>query len=253
MFRRVILSGGLFLIGTGFLAAQDRPAAKRIETPGTWGSATGFTTLLSSQFQPGRAGEYELFNASSQGSACVGIPTSECLGYAQIQVPDGARLEALDLWGYDVSADSDMHYNVIENCETSAGDYTEVVLDANDLAQSAGDFHYSSSDLGGAVVNNAQCGYTVRVKFTDSGEPPRGSDIRLRKVRVSWTRQVSPAPEGATFDDVPTDHPFFQFVEALAKSQITGGCGNGNYCPDAPLTRGQMAVFLAKGLGLQWP
>ena len=24
-------------------------------------------------------------------------------------------------------------------------------------------------------------------------------------------------------------------------------------CPDAPLTRGQMAVFLAKALGLQWP
>jgi hypothetical protein len=34
---------------------------------------------------------------------------------------------------------------------------------------------------------------------------------------------------------------------------VTGGCGNGNYCPDAPLTRGQMAVFLAKALGLHWP
>jgi hypothetical protein len=25
------------------------------------------------------------------------------------------------------------------------------------------------------------------------------------------------------------------------------------YCPDAPLTRGKMAVFLAKALGLDWP
>ena len=39
----------------------------------------------------------------------------------------------------------------------------------------------------------------------------------------------------------------------FAKSGITGGCGAGNYCPNQPLTRGQMAVFLAKGLGLSWP
>jgi hypothetical protein len=35
-------------------------------------------------------------------------------------------------------------------------------------------------------------------------------------------------------------------------SGITAGCGGGNYCPDAPLTRGQMAVFLSKGLGLHF-
>jgi len=52
---------------------------------------------------------------------------------------------------------------------------------------------------------------------------------------------------------VPTGHPFFQFIEALAAAGITGGCGNGNYCPDNPVTRGQMAVFLAKALGLHWP
>lgn len=57
----------------------------------------------------------------------------------------------------------------------------------------------------------------------------------------------------ASFGDVPTGHPFFQFVEALADSGITAGCGSGNYCPDLPLTRGQMAVFLSKALGLHWP
>ena len=63
---------------------------------------------------------------------------------------------------------------------------------------------------------------------------------------------VSPAPAQATFNDVPTNHPFFQFIEALKASGITGGCQASPplYCPDAPLTRGQMAVFLAKALGL---
>ncbi|HEX4438485.1 MAG TPA: S-layer homology domain-containing protein, partial [Thermoanaerobaculia bacterium] len=41
--------------------------------------------------------------------------------------------------------------------------------------------------------------------------------------------------------------------EALNAAGITGGCGNGNYCPDGPVTRGQMAVFLSKALGLHWP
>lgn len=43
------------------------------------------------------------------------------------------------------------------------------------------------------------------------------------------------------------------FAGMLVASGITAGCGSGNYCPDAPLTQGQMAVFLAKALGLQWP
>ena len=78
-------------------------------------------------------------------------------------------------------------------------------------------------------------------------------DIAIRTVRIRWKRQVSPPPGTATFNDVPTGHIFFQFVEALAASGITAGCGSGNYCPDAPLTRGQMAVFLSKALGLHFP
>ena len=71
-------------------------------------------------------------------------------------------------------------------------------------------------------------------------------------VEIWWRRVVSDPPATRTFGDVTSSHPFYQFIEALAKSGITGGCGGGNFCPDAPLTRGQMAVFLSKALGLQW-
>ena len=86
--------------------------------------------------------------------------------------------------------------------------------------------------------------------FPDEAVP---GEIRLRSVRLLFRRQISPAPAVATFADVPTSHPFFQFVEALSASGITAGCGTAIYCPDAPLTRGQMAVFLSKALGLHWP
>ncbi len=39
---------------------------------------------------------------------------------------------------------------------------------------------------------------------------------------------------------------FADWIEHLASEGITGGCGGGNYCPDQPHTRGQMAVFLVK-------
>ena len=95
--------------------------------------------------------------------------------------------------------------------------------------------------------------FVLAARFGLNGVSEFSGDMRLRGARILFRRQVSPAPGTATFGDVPTGHPFFQFVEALAASGITAGCGSGNYCPDAPLTRGQMAVFLAKALGLHWP
>ena len=52
------------------------------------------------------------------------------------------------------------------------------------------------------------------------------------------------------FDDVPTDHWAAAWIKQLAAEQITGGCGGGNYCPESPVTRAQMAVFLVKTFGL---
>jgi len=52
------------------------------------------------------------------------------------------------------------------------------------------------------------------------------------------------------FDDVPWGHWAFAYIGAFAHAGITAGCGGGNYCPDSPVTRAQMAVFLCKAFGL---
>lgn len=75
----------------------------------------------------------------------------------------------------------------------------------------------------------------------------------LGGVQITWRRQVSPPPGTPTFGDVPPSDAAFAFVEAMVASGITAGCGSGNYCPDGPVTRRQMAVFFAKALGLHWP
>jgi len=58
----------------------------------------------------------------------------------------------------------------------------------------------------------------------------------------SWT----PPPCAGIFGDVPCPGPFADWIEALATEGITGGCGGGNFCPDADVTRAQMAAFLLK-------
>ena len=55
-----------------------------------------------------------------------------------------------------------------------------------------------------------------------------------------------PAATGTVFGDVPISNPFASWIEQLAGWRITGGCGAGNYCPNNPVTRAQMAVFLLK-------
>lgn len=54
-----------------------------------------------------------------------------------------------------------------------------------------------------------------------------------------------PADAPPTFSDT-TGHWAEDWIEALKTDQITSGCNIGLYCPDSPVTRAQMAVFLLK-------
>jgi RHS repeat-associated protein len=57
------------------------------------------------------------------------------------------------------------------------------------------------------------------------------------------------------FADVPTTHSFCGFIERMADDGITGGCSNDPliFCPDAPVSRAQMAVFIETALGVGTP
>ena len=48
------------------------------------------------------------------------------------------------------------------------------------------------------------------------------------------------------FGDVSSTYWASAWIKQLAAEGITGGCGRGNYCPEAPVTRAQMAVFLLR-------
>lgn len=58
------------------------------------------------------------------------------------------------------------------------------------------------------------------------------------------------AYDETTFYDVPSSDPFRSYIETVYKNGITGGCRLSPlmYCPNAQVTRDQIAVFLLRGI-----
>ncbi len=75
--------------------------------------------------------------------------------------------------------------------------------------------------------------------------------VTLTLLVVSTPALAQLAPGGTFVDD---DGSVFEgSIEAIAAEGITKGCNpptNDRYCPDNPVTRGQMAAFLVRALGL---
>ncbi|HEX5838289.1 MAG TPA: putative glycoside hydrolase [Anaerolineales bacterium] len=74
------------------------------------------------------------------------------------------------------------------------------------------------------------------------------AEMSIFLLRGSHSATYTPPSVGSStgFSDVPADHWAASWIKQLAAEGITGGCGGGNYCPNATVTRSQMAVFLVK-------
>ena len=96
-----------------------------------------------------------------------------------------------------------------------------------------------------------RAGVTVGCRVNPPGYCPESPVTREQMavflLRASDTADFTPPPcTAATFADVPCSNPFAPWIYELVRRGITAGCGAGLYCPTAPVTREQMAVFLLK-------
>jgi hypothetical protein len=97
-------------------------------------------------------------------------------------------------------------------------------------------------------------GANVDIVFTiqDLGDSAWDSTVFLDEFIWSNTTQcASGANDYTTFFDVPTSYWAWLWIDELYGAGITGGCATTPillYCPDATVTRAQMAVFLLKGI-----
>ncbi len=163
---------------------------------------------------------------------------------AGLNLPTGSVIDHIAWEVYDNDPASDMG-GWFYACPTA----TACDLYGSDSTTGTPGWTFVNSITLGLTIDNLNNRYFVEIFV---GTDTTGLE-RFRRAVIYYHLQVSPPPDTADFNDVPTGHPYFQFVEALFRSGITAGCGGGNFCPDSPVTRGQMAVFVAKALGLYWP
>jgi hypothetical protein len=73
------------------------------------------------------------------------------------------------------------------------------------------------------------------------------AEMAVFLLRTKYGSGYNPPPATGIFADVPIANQFAPWIEQLYLLGITGGCGTNplRYCPDSPVARDQMAVFLA--------
>jgi hypothetical protein len=200
--------------------------------------AGSFNSIDTSQTILTNGNSYRFFSSSSAPQFLLG----------SVSIPEGVVIDYIGINNCDPGGG---HYNLALYDNTTGANSTQIWQLTTNNNSCEIDYNSSHGALGYEYPMNA--GHDLQIWIYSSAGTPTDGSVGVQSVEVWWRRQVSPAPATSDFGDVPTSSPQFQFIEALYHSGITAGCGGGNYCPDNPVTRGQMAVFLAKALGLNWP
>lgn len=175
--------------------------------------------------------------------------------WAPVQLPTGSVVVYLDLYYHDTAPGAGVFaqfFRLHGGTPAEATPGQDFILGAFS-ADFGGYGVIEAGPISYVIDNDAELSVTGGQYIVGVSMSSNVQELAFKAVDIWYMQQVSPAPASPTFNDVPISDPAFQFIEALAASGITVGCGGGNYCPDAPLTRRQMAVFLAKGFGLYWP
>ena len=194
------------------------------------------------QFQPNTSSD--LINDDGNGYRYFGATAIPYMA-APVTLPAGVAIDTLSA-SYCSENDGDLVFTLWDNGYAGAGN----VLIGHPVYSQAG----CRTTIDGFAGTNydAVTGHPLYLVVYFAGGGTEGA-TKFNDAWIAYFRTVSPPPAQPTFGDVPGSDFGFQYIEALAASGITGGCAGGNYCPDKPITRRQMAIFLAKALALHWP
>ncbi len=83
------------------------------------------------------------------------------------------------------------------------------------------------------------------------GDPVTRAQMAIFLLRAEHGSTYQPPPAtGFMFNDVNTGDFAADWIEQLAREEITLGCGGGNFCPGDAVSRAQMAIFLMRTFNL---
>ena len=116
---------------------------------------------------------------------------------------------------------------------------------------------WASSGSSGVTLFDLPAGIALSHSSYGAGPAAVTYSIQPSPAGRSETIQIGDNPftlsqrrTSQVFDDVPPKDPNFDAVNLLRQASITAGCGSSppRFCPDADVTRGQLAVFLVRSI-----
>ncbi|MGE5279084.1 MAG: S-layer homology domain-containing protein [Acidobacteriota bacterium] len=107
---------------------------------------------------------------------------------------------------------------------------------------------YGSVGFGASADCRTATANCYQVTVSGSPRPATHWDASFREdlsigFAKNWRLHV-----GGSFTDVPGTNPFYKKIETLLHNGITAGCAPTSYCPSDPVSRGQMSLFVARGI-----
>ncbi|MCG6963137.1 MAG: S-layer homology domain-containing protein [Acidobacteria bacterium] len=255
----IVTSAALLLLAPPALAQSGAPAP-----PNAYGQADQLTAYYAARWVPfkGTPSPVQDYISGYIGPSATGY---YAYYWTQVELPNGASLDGLDFLVYDNDANSHVGCTLVgaQGAFPSAGDpdptFDFVAGASTGDAETPGYTVLSPTFVVPQIIHawedwdgDGAASATAFYLQCYAQQVDGNNTLRFWGALLHWHRTISPAPATATFVDVPVGAFGFQHIEALAASGITAGCDATHFCPDAPVTRAQMAVFLAKALGLHW-
>jgi hypothetical protein len=205
---------------------------ERVE-PDDFGTASWAVTFIpASEFQQRGNGT---FTYASFGYVYANSGTADW--WAPVNIPNGVDIYSVRLYYYRTGGSWTWFLT------RYTGTATTQDIDFDTVSSGSG---YGSATFDPVHIIDNRFGYVVNAQASAFG-----SGLRLRGARISWRRFIS-SGGSQIFDDV-SGGPFYSAINNMFRAGITQGCPKSpgfNYCPENVVTRGQMAAFIARSLGL---
>jgi hypothetical protein len=225
---------GLFCV---FLLASGTAAGQQATSGQVWGTGVIVKTIPATSFVPADAFTVANMGVSATGTVC-NAAVGACRFSSGVELPTGALIVGFDLEACD---NTNLGYAGIQVRSCPVGEPCGGIAAVNTYPGCV------TSTTASHTVQNGSEYYPIFVTVNDES-----ASVAFRAVRIRYQLQLSEPPASSSFDDVAVDDPNRAAIEAMVAAGVATGCGNENFCPDNPVTRAQLAVYLARALGLHW-
>jgi hypothetical protein len=151
--------------------------------------------------------------------------------------------------GYTVTASADGYYSSSqEDVSVAAETLTEIDLGLTSEFEDVPAGYWAFDSVGACVEAGVVAGY-------EDGTYHPEFDVTRDQMAVYISRALAGGDSGVpeftgspSFPDVPEEHWALKYIEYAVSAGVVAGYGDGTYHPEYSVDRGQMAVYIARGI-----